>query len=386
MTKIKRIAVLMTSALMMTSQSWGQSSVTLYGVIDTGVDFVNNSAGSQIYAMKDGTYTGIYGSRWGLLGKEDLGGGWATIFRLENGFNIPDGTLAQGGLLFGRQAYVGLTSTRYGTVTLGRQYDSVADFMQFSSTTSEFGTYAGHATDIDNISDSFRINNSIKYLSPTMGGARFGGLMELSGATTPDGAHRIAVWSVGADYTFGSAKIAAAYLYANKPAQIFTGANGHFTSNTTGEAIGAAGPWSYVGQPDHMSILAAGGTYSFGNATIGGMYSKARFSQANGTSGDVSYDDYDLSLRYQITPPLRLIAGYLYTVGHIDYLGQTLKYHRVIAGARYFLSKRTELYGLVAFQQAAGDAKYADLYYGVAALMSTTNRQVGTRVGIIHRF
>ncbi|MCR4471798.1 MULTISPECIES: porin [unclassified Burkholderia] len=363
-----------------------QSSVTLYGLIDNGIDFVNNSDGKNIYAMRDGTYTGVYGSRWGLLGREDIGSGFATIFRIESGFNLPGGVTAQGGREFGRQAYVGLASDRFGAVTFGRQYDSVVDFMQFASTTSELGTYAAHATDVDNIVNSFRIDNAVKYTSPVLAGLRVGMLMNFSNSTGAGPRRTIPVLSIGTDYFAGGLRVAISYLYANRPAQSFTTGDGHFLANTSGSSIGANGPWSYIGNPDHMSILAAGGTYAFNSVTIGGIYTRTRFSEANGTASDVSYDNYDVSVRYQMTPALRLIGGYLYTVGHIDYLQETLKYHRFIAGARYALSKRTEVYGLIALQQAAGDARYADLYQGTAALMSTTNRQIGARVAIVHRF
>jgi hypothetical protein len=62
------------------------------------------------------------GSRWGMRGTEDLGGGLKAIFLLENGFDASTGKLWQGGLEFGRQAWVGLSSARLGTVSLGRQY------------------------------------------------------------------------------------------------------------------------------------------------------------------------------------------------------------------------------------------------------------------------
>jgi predicted porin len=71
----------------------------------------------------------INGSRWGLRGAEDLGGGLKAIFVLENGFSVQNGRLAQDGREFGRQAYVGVGSTQFGTVTLGRQYDSLVDFV-----------------------------------------------------------------------------------------------------------------------------------------------------------------------------------------------------------------------------------------------------------------
>jgi len=62
----------------------------------------------------------MFNSKWGLRGNEDLGGGMGATFWLENGFNVSTGKLNNGGDLFGRQAYVGLTSNQYGAVTLGR--------------------------------------------------------------------------------------------------------------------------------------------------------------------------------------------------------------------------------------------------------------------------
>lgn len=62
----------------------------------------------------------INGSRFGLCGAEYLSGGLKAIFVLENGFNVQNGKLGRDGRLFGRQAYVDLGTTEFGTVTLGR--------------------------------------------------------------------------------------------------------------------------------------------------------------------------------------------------------------------------------------------------------------------------
>jgi predicted porin len=72
----------------------------LYGVIDEGFDYTNNVLGSHNYALQSGL---AQGSRWGLKGAEDIGGGLRAIFQLENGFNVNNGRLLQGGLEFGRQ-------------------------------------------------------------------------------------------------------------------------------------------------------------------------------------------------------------------------------------------------------------------------------------------
>ncbi|AJK49677.1 porin [Burkholderia plantarii] len=98
-----------------------QSSVTLYGIIDTGIEYVShaNAAGKGLLRMPG--VTGELPSRWGLRGNEDLGGGYSAVFTLESGFNVRAGDSGQGGRLFGRQAFVGIKSP-YGTLTFGRQY------------------------------------------------------------------------------------------------------------------------------------------------------------------------------------------------------------------------------------------------------------------------
>ncbi|CAE6705513.1 Outer membrane porin protein [Paraburkholderia nemoris] len=83
-----------------TSVAHAQNSVTLYGIIDTGLTYVSNDGGSKSISMSSGNESG---SRWGLKGSEDLGGGLKTIFQVENGFNSTNGKLGQGSRLFGRQ-------------------------------------------------------------------------------------------------------------------------------------------------------------------------------------------------------------------------------------------------------------------------------------------
>src|SRR5471032_3461610 len=127
---IKKIALSATTLALTLAgiQAHAQNSVTLYGIIDTGFTYTHNSGGSASqFGLSSGNESG---SRWGLKGSEDLGGGLKTIFQLENGFNSTTGKLGQGGREFGRQAFAGLSGTNWGTVTLGRQYDPVADLVQ----------------------------------------------------------------------------------------------------------------------------------------------------------------------------------------------------------------------------------------------------------------
>src|SRR6202012_1349968 len=151
-----------------------QSSVTLYGLIDAGLTYTNNQGGSHNFKETSGS---VNGSRWGLRGSEDLGGGLKAIFTLEDGFSIANGTFGQGGREFGRQAFVGLSSNQFGAVTLGRQDDSVVDYLGplFLTGTQSGGTQFAHPFDNDNLDNSFRVNNSIKYQSVNYAGFKFSG-------------------------------------------------------------------------------------------------------------------------------------------------------------------------------------------------------------------
>lgn len=92
-----------------------QSSVTLYGVVTTSIQYVNHVQNTNNGVLAPGSgsdvfmnSSGIAQSRFGLRGIEDLGGGLQSLFVLENQFNTDNGQMGNGGLLFGRQAYLGL--------------------------------------------------------------------------------------------------------------------------------------------------------------------------------------------------------------------------------------------------------------------------------------
>src|SRR3546814_1178975 len=93
-----------------------ETSVTMYGILDTGYGYQNLKydgdafAGEDITAKSSGLRSGVVnGNRWGVRGSEDLGDGLRAIFTLEAGFDIGTGNSPQGdSALFGRQAYVGM--------------------------------------------------------------------------------------------------------------------------------------------------------------------------------------------------------------------------------------------------------------------------------------
>jgi predicted porin len=145
-----------------------QSTVTLYGIADVWVGSQKSGlAGSSTTLVGSG---GFNGSRFGLTGSEDLGGGLKAVFKLEQGFNIDNGTQSVAGSAFSRQAYVGLAGG-FGTVTFGNVWSSMDDVIgaangAFDSAFSPLYSMSGsvHNTYID------RPRNAVKYASPSFGG------------------------------------------------------------------------------------------------------------------------------------------------------------------------------------------------------------------------
>ena len=182
----------------------GDTSIQIYGTVDVGFAHASNALSasslypSSISSLNAKTATGgvsglsngeVAPSRIGFKGSEDLGNGWKTIFALETGFNLPYGTLSNGvgsvaansksnpstsnadsslsGQLFNRQAYVGLSSEQYGTITLGRNYSlgyetimnyDPLDGAQLFSPLGYSGAYAGGG-----LTEDFRVDDSVKY-------------------------------------------------------------------------------------------------------------------------------------------------------------------------------------------------------------------------------
>src|ERR1700709_2648780 len=190
-----------------------QSSVTLYGVIDEALAYVNHASGNNhLVGLSAGN---LSGDRWGLKGSEDLGGGLKAIFQLENGFNVNTGALGQGGREFGRQAFVGLTSDKLGTVTLGRQYDPLVDMVQGITGDTYWASIVGTPGDVDNYDNSSRVNNAVKYVSPNYAGLQFEGMYGFSNGAGTTGQGQ--TWSGAVAYNNGPLGLAAGYYYTSNP-------------------------------------------------------------------------------------------------------------------------------------------------------------------------
>jgi predicted porin len=142
-----------------------QSTVTLYGVVDVNVTSTKQR-GTSLTTLDSG---GLNGSRWGLRGTEDLGGGLKGIFRLESGFTPDDGLMGQGGRLFGRHATVGLEGG-FGSVRLGRTLTPIGVLGDESATLGSKGLDLLAVAGMVSVNAAYRTDNAITYDSPNFGG------------------------------------------------------------------------------------------------------------------------------------------------------------------------------------------------------------------------
>jgi hypothetical protein len=196
-----------------TMSAHAQSSVTLYGLIDAGFVYTNNQQGHANYQLGSSS---TQNTVFGLKGSEDLGAGLHAIFKLEQGFLLNNGAQAFAGSAFGSQAWVGLQSDAYGTVTLGRQFDVMNDLV--GPLTAEFNTWGGsiaaHPFENDNLAaNSVVINNSVKYASPVYHGVTFETMYSFSNQAGAFADNRS--YGFGLSYAMGPVNLAAGYLQLN---------------------------------------------------------------------------------------------------------------------------------------------------------------------------
>ena len=382
----KKIIALALSALFAVS-AFAQSSITLYGVLDEGINYTNNAGDKSAYQLESGY---AQGSRWGLKGSEDLGGGLKAIFDLENGFDINSGALGQGGRMFGRQAFVGLTSSNYGTVSVGRQYDSLVDYLAQTTANGNWGGYLlSHPYDNDNTDNSFRVNNTVKYTSPDFSGLQFGGTYSFSNDTNFANNRQ---YSLGGQYTNGGLVVAGAYLQANNP------------GSTSGGAI-ATDDANFVSE--RLRIFGGGINYTFGAATVGFAYTNTNVGQPaaidtsayvgsitppnGGTLTALKFQNFEVNGKYQFTSAFFVGVQYVYTAATMDATSgnENPKYHTFGLMADYNLSKRTDFYFQAAYQKVAGDKTDTvldDADIPGSAGVSSNSNQFAVRAAIRHKF
>lgn len=387
----KKVLTAATLAVFATA-AHAQSSVTLYGLIDAGISYVNHSKTAsgghdKLFKYDDGV---AQGSRWGLRGTEDLGNGLKALFVLENGFNSGNGTLGQGGAMFGRQAYVGLSQNGMGSLTFGRQYSFSTDYLGSNYSTggqTVAGNYAYHINDVDQLTSS-RINNSVKFSSANIQGLTFGGMYGFSNQAgafagsptvgTTAGSSR--AYSFGLNYANGPFGIGAAYTDIRYPSQ---------ASPAFSTAMANVQPGGTAANVRDLRTFGVGGRYSIGAATLWALYTNTRFQSITGSS-TTTYAAYEAGAKYALTPALTAGAGYTYM-----HLSNANKGHwnQADLSVDYALSKRTDVYALGIYQVASGHNGTQDLQAQIGSSTSYfntsgtgANNQIAARVGIRHKF
>ena len=339
------------------AQTVPSSSVTIYGVVDAYGQYLKGN--DSLARVQSG---GLNGSRFGLRGSEDLGGGLRGIFTLESGINLDDGTNGQNAF-WGRQAFVGIVSP-YGTVTAGRQYGSLyalsGDFSEFTNgpagastaVIGGFGSYEpvrGGSTTATLNGGPSRVNNAVKYETPSFSGLKAGalvGLGEVSGNTR--GTRQVDVY---ARYTQGPIDAMLSAVDDNSSAnglavRTFSGAAAY----SFGDARAMAG---VISVNDRTRINADGTGYWVG--------------------GDYRIGLNLLRLQYVQNKAKNVAAGKTQAIG---------------AGYQYDLSKRTALYSSLTYFKNEG-AGYRDRIATAipAGLTTASDRNVTEFVaGVRHAF
>jgi predicted porin len=315
-----------------------QSSVTMYGLLDAGVVAERSCDGCNVTKVSSGVASG---SRLGFRGSEGLGSGMAAIFVLEAGILADTGRSDQGGVLFGRQAFVGLNGN-FGAVTVGRQYN--LEYLALTDVADPFkGGMAGTATNLVGYSAK-RMDNTIQYASPDMNGftlAAAYGFGETAGSTAANRAY------------------GAALGYANGPLTLRLA---HQNKNTST----VAGTTALASSTNAKNTILAG-NMNFGVATAYAAYGinkgegSSPFWNADNPYGAAvpatsSTDSRDALLGVSVPfGATTLMASYI----HKDDKNPANRDARQIAvGATYAMSKRTDVYAAYSHIKNRNGAAY----------------------------
>jgi predicted porin len=363
-----------------------QSSVTLYGRLDAGLEYmsgvpsnqVNGSATNSTHRFR--AESGDWGtSLWGLKGAEDLGGGYKAVFQLEGSFNTMTGAGPGGGGLFNRWATVGFASDQYGTFTMGRMLfisNGVWDF-------DPFGQSNWSSASLVRGRNWPQSSNNVAYQSPKIAGFDFYGQYALSNATNWNGNGTTAQGrEAGAQVTYTSSLFQIRGLYD----EIRNPANGGL--------FGPAGDATNTGNIG-TGVFAASREYSalvnvfLGQFKIQAAYQAVRTSGATAVlPGTPTTLDHEWGgVTWQATPAAALIAA-VYHVNGNNGAGNATIY---TVGGSYNLSKRTLLDLQVATVQNSKGANYGLNANNSGTAVATDNplpghSQTGVYAGIQHSF
>ena len=368
------------------------ADVTLYGLVDYGFAYEKVSEGtealdSETFKMNSGMNSG---SRFGLKGSEHIGDNMIVGFVLENGFNADDGTLGNGGRLFGRESQM-YVATPYGTVSFGRVGSLLSAngtyglLGKFSPFVGGWGLHTGGRH--FRLADHARYDNTITYVSPSYAGVQVLAQYSFQGDTKEVHKNGTAVENKSSTDRIGNLAV----TYANGPLNLI--AAGQWLQWSNLDRNGTPANWRE--KKDGYNFLVAG-SYDFGvtklyatgeygkhmrlkasdNKTVGGMSgSFANWIQntgyADGYSGVIGADVplFGGTLKGEF--------GYRYGECVVNPANDNKMFGAAI-GYSYDLSKRTTLY-------TAGSYAHSDLgkpHQGA----DTTAHAYELIGGLVHRF
>lgn len=338
------------------------NSVQLYGLIDLGVTHFTGGTGGNITKLSSGVQSG---SRIGLKGTEDLGGGLKAFFQVETGFcaNGASGSGASGadqyctgsGQFMGRTSEVGLTGD-FGTFVMGRIYSLTFDDQ---AAIDPFGYgLTGSISNIGTLGAPARVNQALAYVSPNFSGFHFAGAYIFSNpnsAATTVQKKTTGAYNLEAGYTNGPVNVSVTYLNAY-------------------DAVGATATGNSALK--HTEVI---GSYNFGVAKLDGMYA-----QAKSDTSSLNEKAYMLGVDVPVGPGDILAS---YTKLKDDSTAGNAGAKQYAIGYTYSLSKRTNLYTSYAHISNDTGASYAvgdstDAGFAPVAGGSSS----GFAVGLRHQF
>jgi predicted porin len=330
-----------------------QSSVTLYGVIDTNIEYLTHASATGGSLIRENS-GGLSNSRFGFRGTEDLGAGTTAWFVLEAGFNSNDGTPATAGTLFNRTAAVGL-SNKLGSLSAGLQYTAMYDLLEKYDPMGYAPQYTWFPTtgSSDDFSYKARLDNSVKYTG------QFGGLKAIADYSFGGDAGSFqssAAYGGGLEYDAGTFSAAVAYDYRNG-------------------AVNSSGTWT-KSRNLSLSFL-----QRIGDGEIVGGYEHYLYNPTK--SASVSAALWFGGVRYRFTPGFQLTAATYYQSNKTADVSNSWM---GVLSADYSFTKRTDVYATVAYAAATRYANGTYTPVGVTDATAFASNQTGVTLGIRHRF
>jgi predicted porin len=361
-----------------------QSSVTLYGAIDTGLLYQSSNAPNfqsklnlgHVYELKD---AGVFPSFWGIKGTEDIGGGYKVNFRLQGAFTSTNGKFGLGDTpgsttIFNQQATLGVSGP-FGSINAGRQITpmiyamadtDVRNFEYFGSIFTAWlglGQAAGwQGTSTNGPFGALYDSNAIVYQSPKFYGVSLA--LEYAPGGVPGQFQGGTRESAVLRYSNYGLNLSAVYY------------NGHDTNPFTTTPTGAIITAPSTGL-DNNRFYYFGAMYTFHDLSVSTSYSIAR-NPAN--SGQDDFEMISGGLGYQFTPFLKVTSGFYYLKDRNVSSNQSDLY---AVGAEYGLSKTTLAYVQVGHVNNRGKMGQT-ITYGAPVPEGTSS--TAAMIGIRHSF